>query len=200
MGNKDPRIDVYIAKSADFAKPILTHLRKVVHAGCPDVEETLKWNSPAFMYKGMLAGMAGFKQHCIFGFWKGSLLKDHGLKPGKEAMGNFGRLTSLTDLPDEKTLVRSVKAAAALNDQGVKIRRKPRPAGARRLTTPSYLKTALAKNKLARAHFDEFSYSKKKDYVEWLTDAKTPETRRRRLHTAVEWIAEGKGRHWKYAR
>jgi uncharacterized protein YdeI (YjbR/CyaY-like superfamily) len=127
-------------------------------------------------------------------------LKDHGLKPDGEAMGNFGRITSLADLPNEKTLIRSVKAAVALNDQGIKVPRKPRPEGPRTITVPSYLKLALAKNKKASAHFKDFSYSKKKDYIDWLTEAKTPETRQRRLDTAISWIAQGKGRNWKYER
>src|SRR5438093_13357397 len=111
MPTTDPRIDAYIAKAAPFAQPILRRVRKVMHAGCPDVEETLKWRAPAFMYKGILAGMAAFKAHCIFGFWKHSLLKKEGLLKDGEAAGQFGRLTSLDDLPDQKTLLRLVKAA-----------------------------------------------------------------------------------------
>ena len=201
MGKKDPRVDAYIAKSADFAQPILTHLRKVVHTGCPDVEEALRWNFPAFMHKGILAGMAAFKQHCTFGFWKGGLLKDHGLTAADdEAMGQFGRIRSLADLPDEKTLIRYVKAAAALNDRGIKIPRAPKVSGPKRLAVPAFFKSALSKNKKALAHFGDFSYSKKKDYVEWLSEARTAATRQRRLETAVQWIAQGKSRNWKYER
>ncbi len=90
MASKDPRIDAYIAKSADFAQPILKHLRKVVHAGCPKVEETLKWSMPHFDYKGVMCGMAAFKAHCVFGFWKESLIFDSGKAPEKTAMRSFG--------------------------------------------------------------------------------------------------------------
>jgi uncharacterized protein YdeI (YjbR/CyaY-like superfamily) len=200
MPKIDRRIDAYIAKSAEFAQPILKHLRQVVHAGCPDVEETVRWSMPAFMYKGPLAGMAAFKQHCTFGFWKGSLLADRGLPQGAEAaMGHFGRITSLSDLPDDRLLIRLVKDAAALNDRGIKVPRRKPPTD-RKLTVPSFLKQALGKNKKARATFDGFSYSNKKEYVEWLVEAKTDETRKRRLDTALLWMAEGKSRNWKYER
>ena len=199
MANTDPRVDAYIAKAPEFAKPILTYLRKAVHAGCPDVEETIKWSVPSFTYKGIFAGMAAFKQHCIFGFWKHGLLVKHGLATAdEEALVRFGKVTSVKDLPDRNTLVRLVKAAVALHDAGVKAPRKPRPTGPRRLTVPADLKQALAKSKKASAQFDAFSYSKKKDYVEWLTGAKAEATRTRRLETAIAWIAEGKGRNWKY--
>src|SRR6185295_7599110 len=119
MAQKDPRVDAYIAKSPAFAKPILTYVRKAVHAGCPEVEETLKWSVPSFTYKGIFAGMAAFKQHCIFGFWKHNLLVQHGLATADEdALVQFGRLTSVDDLPDEKTLIRLVKAAVSLHDAG----------------------------------------------------------------------------------
>ena len=203
MGKKDPRVDEYIAKSAEFARPILKHLRKVVHAGCPGVEETLKWSMPAFMYKGMFCGMAAFKQHCTFGFWKESLLRDklrEVNKTGDDAMGQFGRITSVKDLPSEKALLAMVKAAAALNDAGVKVQRKNRPAGPRELEIPADLSTALKKNKKAQAAFEGFSYSHRKEYIEWITEAKGEETRKRRLDTTLEWLTEGKSRNWKYER
>jgi uncharacterized protein YdeI (YjbR/CyaY-like superfamily) len=198
MPTRDPRVDVYVAKAAPFARPILAHLRKVVHAGCPGVEETIKWRFPAFMYKGIFAGMAGFKGHCTFGFWKGGLLKEHGLTPADEAaMGQFGRITSLKDLPNEKALIKYVKLAATLNDQGVKVPARPKRA-APPLKTPAQLLSALKKNKRALATFEGFSPSRRKDYVEWVTEAKTDETRTRRVDTAVAWMAEGKSRNWKY--
>ena len=125
MGTQDPRVDAYITKSAAFAKPILNHLRKLVHAGCPDVEETWKWSFPHFMYKGMLCSMAAFKQHCAFGFWKGSLIfgKDGG-KKAEEAMGHFGRITSLSELPGQRVLLGYIKKAVELNDAGIKIPKK----------------------------------------------------------------------------
>lgn len=201
MGTKDPRIDEYIAKSADFAKPILSHLRKVVHAGCPEVEETMKWSSPHFLYKGMFCGMASFKSHCAFGFWKGTVLAEKLgdlSQTGEPAMGQFGRITALSDLPDEKTLIRYVREAAALNDQGVKAAPKPKPERKQELETPDDLMAALKKNRKALATFERFSPSHKREYVEWLTEAKNAETRKRRLEQAVEWMAEGKPRHWKY--
>lgn len=198
MGMRDPRVDAYIEQAAPFAQPILRHLRKVVHAGCPDVEETVKWRFPTFMHKGILAGVGAFKEHCTFGFWKGRLLTAHGLvRSDEKAMGQFGCLRSLKDLPDEKVLLRLVKAAAALNDQGVKL--PPRPTRkAKPLVTPAYFTAALKKNKKALATFAAFSPSHKKEYVVWVTEAKTEETRRRRLDTAVLWMSQGKTRNWKY--
>jgi uncharacterized protein YdeI (YjbR/CyaY-like superfamily) len=203
MGKKDKRLDAYIAKAAPFARPILKHLRKVVHAGCPDVVETIKWGHPSFDYKGPMAGMAAFKEHCTFGFWKHALVeKKLGRLPQSEgrAWGTFGRISRTKDLPSEKALVRFVKVAAALNDQGVKVARKVTPKSERSVDVPEDLTAALIENRKAVANFDAFSYSKKKDYVEWLNEAKTDATRRKRLETAVEWITEGKSRNWKYER
>ena len=177
----------------------LAYIRKAVHAGCPDVEETLKWSVPSFTYKGIFAGMAAFKQHCIFGFWKHGLLLQHGLASAdEEAMVKFAHVTSVKDLPDKKTFIRLVKAATTLHDAGIKAPTKARPAGPRTLTIPADLKKALAKNRKAGTQFAAFSYSKKKDYVEWVTGAKAAETRQRRLQTAIAWIGEGKSRNWKY--
>jgi uncharacterized protein YdeI (YjbR/CyaY-like superfamily) len=197
MGSRDPRVDAYIAKSAPFAKPILTYIRKAVHAGCPDVEETMKWSFPHFMYKGMLCGMASFKEHCALGFWKGALLPG-GAGKAKEAMGQFGRIASVTDLPGEQALVKLVKQAAALNDEGVNVVRQKRAKPP--LRTPPDLMEALKKNGKALATYEAFSPSMRRDYVEWITEARTDETRTRRLETAVEWMAEGKSRNWKYER
>ena len=203
MGKKDPRIDDYIDRSAPFARPILISLRRAVHAGCPDVEETLKWRSPTFMHKGILCGMAAFKAHCVFGFWKEALLMVHlkGVSAGRgEAMGQFGRITAVSELPDQKTLVALVRAAADLNDRGIKAPRAVRPKGDRTLRVPSYFRAALRKSRKALATFEEFSYSNKKDYVDWVTEARTDDTRRRRLETAVAWMSDGKVRNWKYIR
>jgi uncharacterized protein YdeI (YjbR/CyaY-like superfamily) len=197
MPKTDPRIDTYIRKAAPFAQPILTHLRKVVHTACPDVEETLKWRHPSFMYKGMLGGFAAFKQHATFGFWKHELLASQFPAIDKDAWGQFGRLTSVSDLPDEKTLTKIVRAAVALNDAGVKVERMKGPAKPP-VKTPADLAAALKKNRKAAAHYEAFSPSKRRDYVEWLTEAKTQDTRARRLETAIEWMAAGKSRNWKY--
>jgi uncharacterized protein YdeI (YjbR/CyaY-like superfamily) len=195
MGKKDPRVDAYIEKSAEFAKPILRHLRAVVHEACPECEETIKWRFPHFEYKGMLASMASFKEHCTFGYWKGSLVIGSEARSG-DAMGQMGRITALSDLPPKATLVKWTKRAASLNEQGVKVERKT--AAKKPLRVPADLSAALAKNKKARAVFEAFSPSKKRDYVEWLTEAKSDDTRQRRLTTAIGWIAEGKSRNWKY--
>ena len=200
MGTTDPRVDAYITKSAPFAKPILSHIRKAVHDGCPDVEETMKWSFPHFVYKGMLCSMASFKAHCAFGFWKGSLLEhDGGGTKSSDAMGQFGKITSVGDLPTSRQLVTLVRKAAALNDQGVKAPRKksaPRPPA----TVPPDFVKALRGNTTAKAAFDAFSPSHKREYVEWITEAKSDDTRRRRMATALEWLSEGKSRNWKYER
>ncbi len=198
MGARDPRIDAYIAKSAGFARPILTHLREVVHAACPEVTETLKWGHPAFEHRGILAGMAAFKKHCAFGFWKHDLVIE-GNTRADEAMGSFGRLTKLSDLPSNASLVRLVKKAKKLNDDGVKVvRTKTRPK--KLIPMHPELKAALAKKKKARATFEALSPSHKREYVEWIAEAKADETRSRRIATAIEWLSEGKTRNWKYER
>lgn len=193
MAKKDPRVDAYIAKSADFAKPILTHLRKLVHEGCPDVVETVKWGMPAFEYSGFLGGMAAFKAHCAFNLWKGSLL---GAK-NEDAMGQFGRITAVSDLPKDSVLVGYVREAARMNAEGVKVPKRPKEPK-KPLATPPDLASALKKNAKARATFEGFSPSHKREYVEWITEAKTEETRKKRLGTAIEWMAQGKPRMWKY--
>lgn len=199
MGTRDKRIDAYIAKAQPFAQPILKFIRETVHEGCPDVEETTKWSMPFFMYKGMLCNMASFKEHCAFGFWKGPLILDDKDK-SEDAMGHFGRITSLKDLPPKKVLLGYVKKACELNDSGIKKAAPPRPREKKELVIPDYFLGAVKKNKKALATFEAFPYSKRKDYVEWVTEAKTDETRNRRLQTTVEWLAEGKARNWKYER
>jgi uncharacterized protein YdeI (YjbR/CyaY-like superfamily) len=199
MATTDPRVDAYIAKAADFAKPILNHIRLTVHDVCPEAEETLKWGAPTFMYKGMLCSMAAFKQHAAFGFWRGSLVLDRNGKPVENAMGNFGRLTSVKDLPPKKTLSAYIRKAMALNEQGVKNPTRVKPKVRKALVTPPDLAVELKKNKEAQATFNDFSYSHKKEYVQWITEAKQEETRKRRLQQAIQWMAEGKSRNWKYA-
>ena len=198
MGKRDPSVDTYIESSADFAKPILNYLRETVHAAVPDVEEAMKWSFPHFMYKGMLCSMASFKQHCAFGFWKGSLVLNG--NQTRDAMGHLGRITTLRDLPSKKALTGYIREAAALNDQGVKVARQPMRATPRPLNVPTDLAGALEKNKQAKSAFDAFPPSHKREYVEWITDAKSDDTRTRRLTTAIEWMAKGKSRNWKYER
>ena len=194
---RDERVDAYIERQAEFAKPILTKLRAMVHAACPDCDETLKWSMPSFIYKGsILANMAAFKAHATFGFWQAKLVVG---ETGRErgAMGSFGRLTRVEDLPDEATMAALIRKAMTLVDTGEKAPRPvkhPKPA----LETPPDLLEALAANEAARATFDDFPPSARRDYLDWLADAKRPETRAKRLAQAVEWMAEGKRRHWKY--
>jgi uncharacterized protein YdeI (YjbR/CyaY-like superfamily) len=197
MPATDPRVDAYIAKSADFAQPILAHLRAVVHAACPEVEETIKWSFPHFMYKGMMCSMASFKAHCALNFWKAELLMAAD-EVNREAMGHFGRITSLKDLPSKKVLASYIKYAMQLNDDGVSAPARAKPAAPRALEIPADLHAALDAVPAARAHFDSFSPSKQRDYADWLSEAKTEATRTRRREQAIEWIAEGKARNWKY--
>lgn len=198
MAARDKRIDAFIAKSAPFARPILEHLREVVHSASPKIEEDIKWGMPHFMYKGMLCGMASFKQHVAFGFWKGSLIVDPKLNRSDEAMGQLGCITKKSDLPAKRVLVGYVKKAMELNDEGVKAPRKVVRKANGKLVVPEVLLSALRKNKKALATFETFTPGKKRDYVEWIAEAKGPDTRKRRISTAVEWISEGKARNWKY--
>lgn len=197
MGVRDPRVDAYIAKSADFARPVLAYLRDTVHAECPDVEEAIKWGMPHFMWHGNLCGFAAFKAHCAFGFWRSKeipgLKNDH----SDEAMGSLGRIASLTDLPAKRELTGYIKAAMKLNEAGPAPARanvSPKPA----LAMPDDLSLASKGNKKAKATFDAFSPSARREYIEWIVEAKRDETRAKRLATAIEWMAEGKARHWKY--
>jgi len=196
MGTTDPRVDAYIEKSADFARPILKHLRAVVHEACPECVEEMKWSFPHFTYKGMLASMASFKQHCAFGFWKAALVMEDDARTAG-AMGQLGRITALADLPPKTTLIRWTRKAKALNDAGVKAAGR-RPTPRKVLKTPPDLAVALKKNQQAMAVFQSFSATKKRDYIEWITEAKNAGTRAKRLTTAIGWIAEGKSRNWKY--
>ncbi len=199
MPSTDKRVDAYIAKSAEFAKPILTHLRGIVHEGCSEVEETIKWSFPHFMYKGkILCSMASFKQHCALHFWRGDQVLDKKDNKSDEAMGQFGRITSLKDLPPKKTLLGYVKKAVLNHDAGITPTRSKPSKEKKELVIPDYFTAVLKKNKKAQATFDAFSYSHRKEYVEWITEAKTDETRQRRIATTLEWLAEGKSRNWKY--
>jgi uncharacterized protein YdeI (YjbR/CyaY-like superfamily) len=199
---KDKRIDAYIGASANFAKPILTHLRALVHKACPDVTETIKWGFPHFDYQGIMCSMAGFRQHCAFTFWKAKLMEDYDkvLNPAHAtAMGHFGQIRSLKDLPSDKTMIQYIREAARLNESGAKLDRRPTAKVKKPLTVPADFKKALSKNRKALAAFEAFSYSHKKEYLEWITEAKTDSTRSKRIATTVEWLAEGKGLNWKYS-
>ncbi|WP_343703911.1 YdeI/OmpD-associated family protein [Chitinophaga sp.] len=192
---------LYISKAAPFAQPILQHIRKLVLKTCPHATETIKWGVPFFeTYGDNLCSIAAFKKHCIVNFWKASLLKDsHGLftQIGETAMGQLGRITSLEDLPSDKILAAYLKEADQLNKKGIKPS-KAAKTDKKEISTPPALAAALKKNKTAAKNFEAFSYSARKEYIEWIEDAKTEATRNKRLETAVEWMAEGKHRNWKY--
>ena len=197
MSNHDARIDVYIAKSADFARPILEHLRALIHKSCPEVEEGIKWGMPFFSYKAApMCMMAAFKQHCSFGFW---LSKEVTGGSEEDGMGQFGKLASLKDLPTDKQLATNLKKAMALNEAGVK-KARPKAAAKPAPTLPVDLATLLAQKKhaAARKTYEGFGPGAKREYVEWITEAKTDATRQKRLATTLEWLAEGKKRNWKY--
>lgn len=202
MGVKDPRVDAYIAKAQPFARPILEHIRALVHATVPEVTEEMKWSFPHFSYKGMFAAMSAFKAHCAFGFWKGALVAQRSAAlpaKGREAMGQFGRITSVKDLPSDAVMRKLLRIAVALNDEGVRpARKKARPVADRVLEIPSYFLKAVRANAKAKQTFDAFPYSSRKEYVVWVTEAKTDATRDKRLAQAVAWMAEGKRRNWKY--
>lgn len=195
----DPRVDEYIEKSAPFARPILKKIRATVHAGCPDVEETMKWSFPHFMHHGILCSMASFKAHCAFGFWKEQLMS--GTKgQGGATTAQFGRVTSVKDLPSRTVFLKLVREAARLNEDGVKPPAKSSPDRTKAVRAPADLLAALRNNPKARAAYDELSPSHKREYIEWITEARRSETRKERVASAVEWIAEGRIGNWKYVR
>jgi uncharacterized protein YdeI (YjbR/CyaY-like superfamily) len=193
--SKDPRVDAYIARQADFARPILTHLRAAMHHACPEVEEAIKWGMPAFLVNGRpLANMAGFKAHASFGFWRGKELVGDAAVEG--AMGQFGRITSVADLPAPETMRALIEAAVAKTAEGPAPRPKkaPKPEPA----TPDDLRAALDAEPKAAAAFDAFPPGCRREYLEWVLEAKRPETRAKRIAQTAEWVAEGKRRNWKY--
>ncbi|MBG9376103.1 YdeI/OmpD-associated family protein [Panacibacter sp. DH6] len=199
MPAREPKIDAYIEKSADFAKPILQHIRQLVHTACPEVTEAVKWGMPFFDCDGPVCNMASFKKHCAFGFWKAALMKDPENifnKDGKNAMGQFDRITSLEDLPADKIIIAYIKEAVALNKAGIKQVKTKMPV--QELPVPEALVTALQQHTNAKAVFENFPPSHRKEYIQWINEAKTAATQDKRIATAIEWMAEGKGRNWKY--
>jgi uncharacterized protein YdeI (YjbR/CyaY-like superfamily) len=200
MERFDPRIDAYIDKAADFAKPILNHIRTLVHQASPDVSETIKWGFPHFDYKGTICSMAAFKQHCAFGFWKSKLPSDpHNIlqKETSEAMGQLGKLKSISDLPENEVLMSYILEAIDLNERAVKITKKPidyLP----NVNAPQYFSDILSQHPPAKLAFDTFSNYHRREYIQWIEEAKTEATRNKRIAQAIEWLTEGKKRHWKY--
>lgn len=196
MPKTDPRVDAYIAKSADFAKPIITRVREMVHEACPDAEETIKWSSPFFDYKGqMMCAVAAFKQHCALIFWKAPLI-DGIPSNGDKSRGSFGRITSMKELPTKKQFNGWIKAAMKLNDAGVTVKRSREKKPEAKV--PKELAAALAKNKKATAAFAGFAPGQRREYCDWISEAKREETKTKRVTQAIEWIAVGKTRNWKY--
>jgi hypothetical protein len=193
---RDPRIDAYIKKAAPWAQPILTELRAAVHAAGHDVEETMKWSSPTFDYHGIMCGFAVFKAHVKFHFWKHELV----VGARSNAPGSLGHLRSVDDLPSQATLVTYVRKAMKLNAEGAKAPHMVARRAKKPLVVPAYIRTALAKDAKARSTFGAFSPSHQREYVEWITEAKTEPTREKRLATMLDWLAEGKHRNWKYER
>ncbi len=197
----NPKIDDYLAKSADFAQPILAHLRKLLHETCPDIVEEVKWGIPHFDYHGeMMCIFAAYKSHCSFSFWKDSLMGDARLKKNgylAAAKRFMGKLTALSDLPPDAELVSFIKEAMALNENGIKLppRKSERP---KEVAMPDSFAESLAANPAAKAIFDSKSDSFRKEYLVWIADAKTDTTRQKRIEESQSWIAEGKGRFWKY--
>jgi uncharacterized protein YdeI (YjbR/CyaY-like superfamily) len=195
MVSRDHRVDAYIAASADFAQPILEHLRATVHAACPEVEESIKWRAPHFLYHGaMMCSMAAFKQHCGFGFWhRTDVIGDE----AKEGMGQLGKIASVRDLPSKKELTAYIRQAMTMIDAGP---RKPRPKAAPKPppALPADFAALLKKHAAARKHYEAFSPSAQREYTDWITEAKTDATRQKRIDTALAWLAEGKHRNWKY--
>jgi uncharacterized protein YdeI (YjbR/CyaY-like superfamily) len=197
----NPAVDAYISKAAPFARPILEKVRALFHQACPDIEETMKWSFPHFEFRGVVGSMAAFKHHATFGFWKASLLKDpHGLLGAVDdtsmSRSNF---TDVSELPPDPVLLGYIREAVALNEQGVKVE-KPKNEKKPEAEVPDDFRAALKKNKKALATFEAFSPSHRREYVEWIVDAKQEATRKKRLAQAVEWLAEGKSRNWKYER
>jgi len=194
--SKDQRIDAYIAQAAPFARPILNHLRQLVHQGNPEAEETIKWSMPFFTYRGkMFANMAAFKAHAAFGLHPHRGLAGLTDKAG-DAMGQLGRITGLADLPGDKALLASIRAAKKFHDSGAPRPAKPKPRPAP--PVPADLAAGLKRNRKAADAWEKFSPSAHREYIEWITEAKRDETRELRLATTLEWLAEGKPRNWKY--
>ncbi len=203
-GRFNPQFDEYLETASDFAKPIMKHLRELVHARCPEVVEEIKWGIPHFDYKGeMLCIFAAYKNHCSFSFWKESLMGDPRLKANpdlKAAQRFMGKLTSLADLPPDDQLIAYVEEAMALNDQGVKLAPRPSAKLARpaEIAIPDAFAEQLSRHAQANEVFQSRSPSFRKEYVAWIADAKTDQTRQKRIDESLEWIAQGKGRFWKY--
>jgi len=200
MEKYSSKIDAYIEKSQDFAKPVLHYIRETVHEFCPDAEETMKWSFPHFIYKGKnLCAMASFKQHCTFGFWLEKEMKtmqEITQNIEKNSMFSLGKIEQVADLPSKPQLKKAIKEAMELTDMGVTM--KKAPPSKIEMEIPDYFQRALEAHPKAKEIFEKASPSFRKEYIAWVTEAKTEATRDKRLEQSLEWIAEGKGRNWKY--
>jgi len=197
---KNKKVDEYISQAHVFAKPILNHLRKLIHIACPQAEESIKWGHPHFEYKGLLCNMAAFNKHCAFGFWKAALMKDADILQGNnaDAMGHSGKIKSLSDLPKDRIIIERVKEAVLLNEKGITLPARKNPDKKHEIAVPLLLKKELVKNKKASDVFNNLSVSHKKEYTDWIDEAKTEKTKLMRIATTIEWLTEGKTRNWKY--
>lgn len=200
MEKYDIKVDEYIEKSPDFAKPILDYLRETIHEVCPDAEEAIKWKFPTFMYKGkILCSITSFKHYCSLGFWlhqEMKTLKEIEIKAEKSSMFSLGKITKMEDLPSKPQLKKAIKEAMSLTDMGVTMKKAPPTKTETEI--PGYFQTALQAHPKALVFFEKASPSFRKEYITWITDAKTEATRNRRIEQSLEWIEEGKGRNWKY--
>jgi uncharacterized protein YdeI (YjbR/CyaY-like superfamily) len=201
---KNQEFDHYIEQSAEFAQPILTKLRQLIHSSSPKIEEQMKWSFPNFIYKkSILCSLAAHKQHCTFGFWLGSIMDDpEGIlqRIGQTGMGQFGKIKTLNDLPSDDIIILYLQNAMDLIDKGVKLKKETTIADKKTLEIPDLLKEALNQNGKAQSTFDMFSYSNKKEYIEWINGAKTDATRKARTNSTIELLVEGKTKNWKYER
>ncbi len=197
MPKKNPKVDTYISKAKPFAKPILKRLRTIIHKGCPKITEDIKWGAPFYLYQDrVLCATMAFKAHCALVFWKSPLIRQKGGEKAVDDLKHFRRITGIEELPSERELLAYIKLAMHFNEPGTKL--PPREKRSTPVKVPKELSRALHANPKAEANFDAFSPSRKKDYIFWITGAKTEETRERRLETAIDWISEGKSRNWKY--
>lgn len=198
MPKRSKDVDAYIAGAAPFARPILERVREAFHAAHPEITETLKWSMPHFEYKGILGSMAAFKQHVSWGFRKAELMNDPDSILRQSDSGMHGsRVTDVSQLPPKRVIAAYVCEAIRLNEEGVKLQKRPARADPD-IEVPEELDAALKKNAQARAAFEGFPPSARRDYVEWIAEAKQESTRARRIATAIEWLSEGKSRNWKY--